>query len=119
VGPDQTRQAIAELLENAVDFSPEGGRISVAVAGFQEHGRPMVQITVRNEGPGIAAAEKTRVFDLFYTTRAEGTGLGLAVVARIAANHSGEAYEDGEPGKCARFVLEIPTRPDQGSGAIV
>jgi signal transduction histidine kinase len=107
---DGLRQALDNLLANAVRHSPPGGTVTVAVAhatGLE--GAPLVRVTVRDQGPGIPAAQRERVFEPFARgTEASGAaGLGLAIVRDVLRGHGGRAYvaPDG-PG--ATVVLELP-----------
>lgn len=107
---DGVRQALDNLLSNAVRHSPPGGTVTVAVArAAAADGGPLVRVTIRDEGPGIPAAQRERVFEPF--ARGEGlagaAGLGLAIVRDVAEGHGGRAYvADAGPG--AAVVLELP-----------
>jgi two-component system OmpR family sensor kinase len=88
---DALRVMFGNLLDNAVKYTPAGGRIDVTLS-TDASGRPCVQIA--DSGPGIPAEERSRVFDRFYRdasararTDVSGSGLGLAIVKRIAAQH--------------------------------
>jgi two-component system, NtrC family, nitrogen regulation sensor histidine kinase NtrY len=101
---DQLRRALINLVDNAVAATPEGGRVRVAVRVVE--GRAVV--SVEDDGPGIAPADRERVFDAEYSTKGRGSGLGLAIVARIAAEHGGTVrVEENAPHGC-RFLLEWP-----------
>jgi two-component system OmpR family sensor kinase len=111
--PDALRLLIANLTDNAIRYTPEGGRIEISVATQGES----AVIAVADSGPGIAPEERERVFERFYRalgTKVSGTGLGLAIVQRIVQLHSGEIrIEDGLPredgtGCGARFVVTLP-----------
>ena len=109
--PDRVDQVIANLLENAVRHSPDGGRVSVVATPAGDS----VQIEVIDQGPGIPATERARVFERFYRTdearSAEegGTGLGLSIAAWIVEQHGGEIRaEDARPRGC-RMVVVLPT----------
>ena len=84
------RQAIAgaliNLLENALQASPEGGRVSLAVGG---RGSPFAAFQVEDEGAGIPPEARERLFEPFFSTRGEGSGLGLAIVRQVAEAHGG------------------------------
>ncbi|HQQ79415.1 MAG TPA: ATP-binding protein, partial [Thermoanaerobaculia bacterium] len=100
----QLRRALINLVDNAVAATPEGGRVRVAVRVVE--GRAVV--SVEDDGPGIAPADRERVFDAEYSTKGRGSGLGLAIVARIAAEHGGTVrVEENAPHGC-RFLLEWP-----------
>lgn len=99
-------QVFHELLANAQDAMPDGGRISIAAA---PNGREHVRITVSDTGEGIPPELRDRVFTLFATTKSHGTGVGLAVVRKIIARHGGTiAVEENLP-HGARFAMTLPT----------
>ena len=97
-------RAITNLLDNAAKWSPPGGTVRVRLADGV--------LTVDDEGPGIAAADRARVFDRFW--RAEesrtmpGSGLGLSIVRQVAERHSGSVEATAAPGGGARLVLRLP-----------
>jgi signal transduction histidine kinase len=105
-------QAIGNLIDNALKYTPEGGAIAVAV---QPRGEGFIEIDVTDNGPGISDEEKPKVADRFYRGDASrgtpGVGLGLTLVASVAKVHGG-AFEltDNHPGLKARMVLASETR---------
>ena len=107
------KQILVNLLANAVKFTPEGGRVGLAVSGDDKQG--VVEFTVWDTGIGIAAEDLPRLFQDFVQLDArlarnyEGTGLGLALVKRLAELHSGrvKAESDGL-GKGSRFTVSLP-----------
>ncbi len=119
--PGQLRLAIAALLENAVEASPAGAPITVAVrparvaAGDLAGAHPgppaageYVVVEVRDRGEGIAPHLLDRIFDPFYTTRFTGRGLGLAAAAGIARGHRGAITVASNPGGGSTFSLYLP-----------
>lgn len=108
---DGLRQALDNLLANAVRHSPAGGTVTVAVApGTGAEGAPLVLISVRDEGTGIAPELRDRIFEPF--ARGEGVsgaaGLGLAIVRDVLRGHGGRAYV-AEAGPGATVILELPS----------
>ena len=107
---DMLLQALLNLLDNAVDHTVEGGRISVTCTA--ENGSALV--TVADDGPGIPQAELERVFDRFYRagatrpTEGTGSGLGLAIAARLISVHRGSLTAGNAPGGGAVFTLRLP-----------
>jgi signal transduction histidine kinase len=97
------RQALFNLLQNAIQFSPEGGMVDVTVVLQNGAGR----IEVADRGPGIPAEAVERLFTPYYTTRSGGTGLGLAIVQRIASAHGWRARYRPRPGGGAVFELNL------------
>jgi two-component system sensor histidine kinase SenX3 len=106
----QLATAVANLLENAVHYSPERTRVIVGLRRRDD----VVEVSVADEGIGIAEQDLERVFERFYRadparSRATGgTGLGLAIVKHIATNHGGEATVWSAPGKGSTFTLRLP-----------
>ncbi len=109
--PFLVRHAVANLLQNAVDFSPEGGEIAMDVApadGF-------VALSVRDRGPGIPEFAKEKVFDRFYSltrpdTGKKSSGLGLSLVREIALLHRGSVALSAAPGGGTVAVLRFPLK---------
>ena len=107
------KQVIVNLLSNAVKFTPDGGAVTVTARRVDAE----VQISVRDTGIGIAAAEQTRVFEAFQRggraarTSTEGTGLGLTLSKRIVDLHGGRLWMDSEPGVGSTFSFAIPVEP--------
>jgi two-component system OmpR family sensor kinase len=103
---DRLRQALANLLANAIGHSPAGA--AVTVSARSERGR--VVLAVSDEGDGIAPDDLTRVFEpgVRLTDARPGSGLGLAVVSMIAHAHGGEVDVESSPGQGATFRLVLP-----------
>ncbi|HEX8496129.1 MAG TPA: ATP-binding protein [Actinomycetales bacterium] len=102
--------AVRNLVDNAVAYSPGSTRVSVAVT--RHHG--LVEISVADEGVGIAEDEQVRIFERFYrvdparSRSTGGTGLGLAIVKHVCANHGGEVTVWSQPGQGATFTMRLP-----------
>jgi signal transduction histidine kinase len=112
---DRLVQLIVILVDNAIDHSPPGGRVTVRVA---QAGRD-AELTVEDQGPGVPPGERERIFEPFTRLpgvrrdRSEGTGLGLAIARRIVLAHGGGIAVDNGPGDGARFTATFPA----GGGA--
>lgn len=104
VDPDLLTTALENLLRNAFE-AMEGGTIAVRLR--QVDG--IVDIEVEDDGPGMDARTCERVFDAFYTTKATGSGLGLAFVRRVLEAHGGSARLDSRLGRGTRVVMSLPT----------
>jgi two-component system, NtrC family, sensor histidine kinase HydH len=100
-------QAMQELLSNAVDAMPQGGRVTID-ARADDGNPPLVRLGVQDEGPGVPPEVRDRIFQLFMTTKSGGTGVGLAVVRKIMERHGGRVTLEPSAGRGARFVLELP-----------
>ena len=118
---EELRQCLLNLLLNARDAMPDGGRLRVAAAArtyarieaMREHlpyAGEYVEITVRDEGPGMDEAIAARVFEPFFTTKpaGQGTGLGLATVYGVVRNHGGNVLVDSAPGRGTTFRVLVP-----------
>lgn len=104
IDPKQIRQVLWNLLRNAAESMPSPGRIDVEME-LTESGDALT-LSVTDDGHGIA--DPAAIFEPFYTTRASGTGLGLAVVSRIVRDHGGAILAENVPGRGARFVCRFP-----------
>ncbi len=103
------RQALRNLISNALDIQPEGGAIHI---DCREQG-DQVFFTVGDAGPGIPSEIRSRLTDPFFTTRAEGTGLGLSLVHTIVRLHGGsfEVLPKSSPLGGAQFQIQVPKTP--------
>jgi signal transduction histidine kinase len=103
--PEAIRRSVINLLNNAIEASPEGGRVRVIVEGDLHEGR----LRVLDEGPGIDPDLRDKMFEAFVTTRADGAGLGLSLVKRVAEEHGGRCLLiDREQGG-AEARLSLPS----------
>jgi signal transduction histidine kinase len=111
---ERVHQVLFNLLDNAVRFTPSGGRVTVRAS--RRNGS--VDVTVADTGPGIAAEHLSRVFERFYRidpgrSRNEGgTGIGLAIARSVVEAHGGRIWAESEPGKGSVFTFELPA--DEG-----
>jgi two-component system sensor histidine kinase KdpD len=99
----QVGRVITNLVENAIDWSPPGGAIEIG-AGVRDS---ELQAWVENEGPAIAPADLDRVFDTFWTRRAQGSGLGLAICKRVVEAHGGAIRAENRR-RGPRFTFTLP-----------
>jgi two-component system sensor histidine kinase HydH len=102
--PEKIRQVLVNLLQNALQASPEGGEVRLSA----ECDSSEVKFVVEDQGVGIPAANLERIFHPFFTTKAQGTGLGLAITQRIVREHGGQIQVKSVPGKGTRFTLVFP-----------
>jgi signal transduction histidine kinase len=107
---DMLRRAVLNLVLNALDVMPQGGRLTLSAQSRAEY----FELSVADTGGGIDAEDVDRVFEPFFSTKSGGTGLGLVIVARIAEAHGGTAQAaNGDHG--AVFSLRIPHRARQAA----
>lgn len=109
---DRLHQVLVNLLTNAVEAIEEEGTIEVTIENV-EYG---TTIEVIDDGEGMAPALKYQIFDLFFTTRAGGTGVGLPIVKKIVEAHHGSIDATSKPGKGSKFSVFLP-RPDDESSS--
>ncbi|MGC9454623.1 MAG: ATP-binding protein [Phycisphaerae bacterium] len=98
------KQAVLNLMINAVQAMSEGGELLVRLSS--NRGKCCVEVI--DTGPGMDDETKARIFDAYYSTRKGGTGLGLPTTRRIVREHDGGIRVDSEPGKGTRFIIELP-----------
>jgi signal transduction histidine kinase len=106
----QTREALWNLLVNAVEAMPGGGVLTVRVQRSREGD---VEVIVSDTGKGIRPEDRERIFEPFHTTKADGTGLGLAIVQRVVEAHAGEVEVSSEEGRGSSFRLRFPLSSDE------
>ncbi len=107
---NQLQQCFLNLIFNAMEAMPDGGRLTVALTPTKTRKRARVEIS--DTGCGIPKDNLSHIFDPFFTTKGngEGTGLGLSIVYGVVKNHGGSIEVDSEPGKGTSFVLYLPTQ---------
>ncbi|MCA8950458.1 MAG: two-component sensor histidine kinase [Planctomycetes bacterium] len=103
---DFLRAAVVNLLRNARDATPAGGQIMVSTTPDDGH----VLVRVTDTGAGIAPELHERVFEPYVSTKKSGTGLGLATVRRVVAEHGGTLTMESEVGKGTQFTMRLPVR---------
>ncbi|MHB8878279.1 MAG: sensor histidine kinase [Myxococcaceae bacterium] len=101
---DQLTQVLVNLIKNAAEAMPGGGRIEVRVLAKG----PFAAVEVQDSGPGVKPEDRARILEPYFTTKEGGTGLGLAIAARICQEHGGHLEVGGELGKGALFTVVLP-----------
>jgi signal transduction histidine kinase len=123
----QIQQLLLNLIFNARDAQPDGGRVRIEAKRIKKSGLALMELRVRDAGPGISAQESESLFAPFHTRKEKGTGLGLAISRRIAESHGGTLdWEPVSKGKQkdavsfpgATFVLRLPLDLESGEGAV-
>jgi signal transduction histidine kinase len=114
---DLLRQAVLNLVQNAVEAFPEGRPGRVAVTADASNGS--WRLRVQDDGNGVPADVQPKLFQPLFTTKTKGTGLGLAIVQSIARRHAGKARLESEAGRGTTVVLELPTEPPAEASAPV
>jgi signal transduction histidine kinase len=113
VDADALRQMLLNLLDNAVKYGPPGQTVTLGLTVTEGRAR----ICVDDQGPGIPAADRERIWDRFWRLERDrgsavaGTGIGLSVVRELVALHGGRAWAEDAPQSGGRFVIELPLEP--------
>ena len=121
IDPDKMRQVLSNLLDNAVKYSPDGGRIRVTII---PNGR-YLRFGVEDEGLGIPAAEQQRIFEKFYrvdpnqTRGVGGTGLGLYVSSELVRRMNGRLWVESREGEGSRFYVDLPLDENGGPAEVL
>ncbi len=102
--PEYLKQAFSNIIRNALEAVPENGLVDLSIAG-QRH---EISITIRDNGPGIKGTDRNRIFDIFYTTKEKGNGIGLAVTHKIISDHNGTIEVDSKEGRGTSFIITLP-----------
>ena len=108
--PEKLKEVLVNLVENAVKYSPDGGRIEVALERAGGH----IRFAVQDEGLGIPAAEQARIFEKFHrldpdlTRGVGGSGLGLYICRELVRQMNGEIWVTSREGEGSTFYVEIP-----------
>ncbi|UCF81719.1 MAG: HAMP domain-containing protein [Acidobacteriota bacterium] len=104
--PEQFKRALVNLLENAVEATNRRGAITVTASFDEEH--HIVRVEVRDTGRGVSPEEREKLFLPYFSTKAKGMGLGLAIVSRIVSDHSGRITVSENVPQGSVFTVEIP-----------
>lgn len=103
--PERIRQCLLNLLLNALQAMPQGGELEVTT----EPGPGVCRIRVRDTGVGIPTENLDQIFNLYFSTKPAGTGLGLPMARKIVEEHGGAITVESAPGKGSVFTIELPT----------
>jgi signal transduction histidine kinase len=117
IDSNRTRQVFANLIDNALKYTPEGGEISVQTASLADS----IRISIQDNGLGIPATDQSRIWDRLYRgdkSRAQrGLGLGLSLVKAVVEAHEGRVAVHSEEGKGAEFIVTLPVEYRNGKRA--
>jgi len=104
VDADLLKQAVINVIQNGAQAMPEGGRLRVVL----EEDKKSAILRIADEGTGIPEEILDKIFDLYFTTKSEGSGIGLAMTYRILQLHHGSVEVQSKPGRGTEFVFRIP-----------
>jgi len=102
--PNYLKQLLLNLLLNGVQAMPAGGTLTVAADADKDH----LRLTVADQGAGIEPDSMAKIFEPYFTTKANGSGLGLSIARRIADAHGGRITAESAPGQGSRFQVLLP-----------
>jgi two-component system, NtrC family, sensor histidine kinase HydH len=105
-------QVFVNLITNAYQAMDARGRLRIAIAPESQNMRPGVSVLIEDSGPGVPAESREQIFNPFFTSKKEGVGLGLSIVAKIIDDHRGSIRLESNPGEGARFRVFLPLAPD-------
>lgn len=115
VDPQRLRQAVWNLCLNAVQAMPDGGELRVGARTMRERGGRL-QISISDTGQGIAEGDLPHIFEPFFSTKPEGSGIGLALVYRVVEEHGGSIEVRSRVGEGTTFILILPAPDGAGRG---
>lgn len=104
VDSDLLKQALLNILVNAIEAMTEGGHLRIVSGVRANH----AEIRISDTGPGIPEEVRDKIYNLYFTTKSQGSGIGLAMTFRIVQLHDGTINFSSEPGKGTTFVVELP-----------
>ncbi|MCX6136320.1 MAG: ATP-binding protein [Ignavibacteriales bacterium] len=107
IDQEQMTQALLNLLQNALEATPAGGNISLSIGRDENE----IIFIIADSGSGIAPEQLERIFNLYYTTRSNGTGMGLAITQQIVSRHGGAILVTSTIQHGSVFTIRIPIRP--------
>jgi two-component system, LuxR family, sensor kinase FixL len=109
--PSRLAQVFRNVLENAIHASPDRGVVAVGLTEAEIEQAPAVRIVIADAGPGVPASLRAQAFDLLYTTKQGGTGMGLAIARRIVGEHEGEIHMEASELGGTAVVITLPREP--------
>lgn len=108
------KQVVSNILKNAVEAAPAGsGRVGIRIEGTDG----VVRLAVSDNGPGMGPEEREQVFQPFFTTKAQGVGLGMPIVKRLVEMHGGDVRVESETGRGTVVTVTVPRHPFGAAGA--
>ena len=105
---DQIKQVLINLVLNAIQATPPGGKIWVTSRAVQDQGETFGRLEIRDDGRGIPEERLTDIFNPFFTTKDKGTGLGLTIAHRIVTEHGGFIRVESKEGRGSSFSVDLP-----------
>ena len=113
--PGHINQVLANLIRNAVQAMPKGGEVSIRSAVVNKENRRFCRIWIKDTGSGIPEEIRGRIFEPYFTSKADGAGLGLAIVERIVFDHDGNIWFETQEGVGTTFIIDLPLGTEEGT----
>lgn len=108
VDAEQLTQVFVNLINNAVEAMPRGGKLRLSISKASRGGHEMLAVRIADTGPGMPEDVQERIFEPFFTTKPEGTGLGLCIAASVMARHGGALLLESSTGQGTQWAVWIP-----------
>ena len=108
IDADLLKQAVLNVIQNGAQAMPQGGQLEVVLEEERKSGWKTAVLRIADQGPGIPDEIREKIFDLYFTTRKGGSGIGLAMTYRILQLHHGSVEVESNPDRGAVFLLRIP-----------
>ncbi len=102
-------QALMNILNNAIEATPPGGRVTLSACELQNS----VEISIADTGGGIPEDQQEKIFERFFTTKGKGTGIGLALAHSVITKHGGKIWLNSMPGQGTTFYVKLPATPGE------
>ena len=107
IDSEQIKQALVNLIKNAIEAMPDGGTLNVSTQSVSER---KIKIKIQDTGIGMSPETRAKIFEPYYTTKNAGTGLGMAIVQRIITDHDGQIFIESEEGIGTTVWIELETQ---------
>ncbi len=107
---DQIRQILMNVVINAIQAIPEKGKIKIKTEKDLLRGEPAVKLVIEDNGIGIAEKDLNQIFDPFFSTKEQGSGLGLSIVYKLVEGHQGELKVESKEGEGTKFIIFLPQK---------
>jgi len=107
---DQIRQILINVVINAIQAIPEKGKIKIKTEKDLLRGEPAVKLVIEDNGIGIAEKDLNQIFDPFFSTKEQGSGLGLSIVYKLVEGHQGEIKVESKEGEGTKFIIFLPQK---------
>jgi signal transduction histidine kinase len=107
----QLQQVLMNLMLNSIEAMKDTGGVLTMSSQLREDGQ--IQISIHDTGPGLSLGKADQIFDAFFTTKPQGSGMGLAISKSIVESHGGRIWANGNGGRGATFHFALPVAPEE------